>query len=159
MNRLAHEINRCARNHRDLSIILVDIDHFKSVNDRYGHLIGDAVLKRFAETLTTLSRGYDITGRYGGEEFVVALPEAGLHKAVQVAERMRECVAAATIPLPDGSTETVRVTASFGVAAKTVTSVQEADALIKEADDALYRAKEKGRNRVEASAGEMAPAA
>jgi two-component system chemotaxis response regulator CheY len=149
MNRLESENSRCARTHQNLSIILADIDYFKSINDRHGHLMGDVVLKRIADTLSMISRSYDITGRYGGEEFIVGLPETDLNQAVHIAERMREEVADTKFHFQEASPEFVRVTASFGVASKTATADEPAEALIKEADDALYRAKKNGRNRVE----------
>lgn len=151
MDRLGEEINRCLRNNRSLSIILMDIDHFKFINDMHGHLSGDFVLKRFAEGILETSRSYDVVGRYGGEEFIVCLPETSLAGAMTIAERMRKNIEDLEFHLHDRPDAVVRITASFGVASCTTQCLDQADSLISQADSALYLAKEKGRNCVESA--------
>jgi len=147
MERMDQEIKRSRRENNSFSLILSDIDYFKKVNDTFGHQAGDLVLRKFSDQLTTLTRPYDFVGRYGGEEFIACLPGAGDSQAEAIAERMRKRVEAMTIMLPDDS-KPVRVTASFGVASLRTNSGDTLDSLIKRADDALYRAKDDGRNRV-----------
>jgi two-component system, cell cycle response regulator len=147
MERMEQEMSRAQRGKRPLSFILADIDHFKTVNDTYGHQIGDLVLKRFADRLATSTRPYDFLGRYGGEEFVVCLAGADGIQAGSVAERMRQQIEDMKITLPD-DLGTVRITASFGTNSCTVEYGDKVDLLIKKADDALYLAKNKGRNCV-----------
>lgn len=138
------ELSRAARNTAPFSVIMLDIDHFKSVNDRFGHAAGDAALRLVASTLTQQVRAYDVVGRWGGEEFMILLPNTALAEARTAAERIREAIEAARLPVVnDGE---VQLTASLGVAALTgAASVQE---LTSQADTALYRAKQMGRNRV-----------
>jgi len=147
--RLPQEIRRAKRYGRDLSLLLCDIDHFKNVNDTYGHLVGDAVLKTFAECLThTIRQQVDWVGRYGGEEFLVVLPETDHAGAMVLAERLRENAAACHTMLDDC---TISVTASFGVTGFSPSEIQEsvkAETLLQEADRLLYEAKASGRNRV-----------
>jgi len=145
--RMEQEINRSLRENTSLSLILTDIDYFKKVNDRYGHQVGDLVLQGFTEQLLNSSRPYDFVGRYGGEEFVICLPGAGLSQSGSVAERMRSKVEEMKTVLPDGS-QSIRITASFGVTSFLMDSKEKADSLIKRADNALYKAKNEGRNRV-----------
>ena len=147
MERMEQEMSRAQREKKPISLILVDIDHFKNVNDTYGHQVGDLALQRFSGELTASARPYDFLGRYGGEEFVVCLPGADGLRAASVAERMRRQIENMEIMLPDNS-GSIRITASFGTASISVESGRNVDLLIKSADDALYRAKEKGRNRV-----------
>jgi two-component system cell cycle response regulator len=147
MERMEQEMSRAQREKKPLSLILADIDHFKSVNDTYGHQIGDLVLQRFVGQLTTSTRPYDFLGRYGGEEFVVCLPGADGLKAASVSERMRRQVEDMETMLPDDS-RSIRITASFGTASYSIESGKNIDLLIKRADDALYLAKNKGRNCV-----------
>jgi two-component system, cell cycle response regulator len=146
MERMDQETARSQRNNTPLSFILSDIDHFKKVNDTYGHQAGDLVLRQFCKTLSASMRHYDFIGRYGGEEFVVCLPGADGLEAQSAAERMRTQIEAMEIALPDGS-GSIRITASFGISSYAVESRESMDALIKRADDALYRAKDQGRNR------------
>jgi diguanylate cyclase (GGDEF)-like protein len=142
------ELARARRAGRPLSVLLVDIDHFKRVNDRYGHLFGDAVLVAVAEALRAATRPWDLVGRFGGEEFVVLLADVDLPTAAEIAERIRRQVAAARCPLdrPHLDGGAVGVTVSIGVA------VCEPPAGLPEsleaADAALYRAKAEGRDRV-----------
>lgn len=157
MERFGAELNRCLHKKQSLSVVLADIDHFKRVNDEYGHLAGDFILKRFAEVLDARRRPYDILGRYGGEEFIICLPETGTAQAAGIAGRMRKEVADTGFSLPGGDAA-IRITASFGVFSEAVRSQHTPEALIKAADDALYRAKEKGRNRVETvPSGDLIP--
>jgi diguanylate cyclase (GGDEF)-like protein len=141
LSRFTQEFEQGKRLNTDLSCIIVDIDHFKSVNDQFGHLTGDEVLKEIARLFQNIVRAYDIVGRYGGEEFLVILPDSNLEQAWNFAERMRMKVKEAVIA-------DVAVTISLGV-----TSLQESDSsiddLIKRADNALYAAKNAGRDRVE----------
>ena len=147
MERMEQEISRAQREKKSFSIILADIDHFKNVNDTYGHQVGDLVLQRFTGGLKTSARPYDFLGRYGGEEFLVCLPRTDGLQAASVAERMRGQIEDMVIMLPDDS-RSIRVTASFGTASYSIESGENTDLLIKRADDALYLAKNKGRNCV-----------
>lgn len=146
MERLEEEIDRSYRENRPLSLIMADIDHFKRINDTYGHQVGDLVLKRFTEQLSGVLRIYDFIGRYGGEEFTICLPHTDSHQSVSAAERMRNAVEQMTITLPDA--QPIKITASFGVGTLCEGSDKTMDAMIRRADDALYRAKKGGRNRV-----------
>lgn len=128
-----------------LVALMLDADHFKSVNDTHGHAVGDLVLKDLAKTLTNTLRDVDVCGRIGGEEFAVLLPHTPLNEALEVAERLREALAARKVPLPDGNT--LSFTVSVGLAMLT-TEDQYLDKLMQKADLALYQAKEQGRNRV-----------
>lgn len=139
------EFSRSQRHERELSVLMVDLDHFKQVNDTYGHHAGDVTLKKFAEACGHTLRQEDLTGRLGGEEFAVLLVDAGNEKAFEVAERLREAVAAVEIPVENH--EAIHVTASIGVATLG-TADANIEAILERADQALYRAKGAGRNRV-----------
>lgn len=130
---------------RNLALVLLDIDHFKRLNDSYGHLAGDNVLRNAVQKIAQLLRKVDVFARYGGEEFIVLLPEADLEQGVAVAEKLRAMLAAQAFALDDG--RELRITASFGVSA--LVAEEDLDRLIRQADEALYAAKHKGRNRVE----------
>jgi two-component system chemotaxis response regulator CheY len=147
MERVNEEIHRATREKRPLSLIMSDIDHFKRINDTYGHQAGDRVLQRFARELTESSRAYDFVGRYGGEEFVACLPGADTKEAGSTAERIRRRVEAMKIVLPDRP-DPVQITASFGTSTFRPASEDNLDQIFKRADDALYKAKKEGRNRV-----------
>ncbi len=135
------EAERASRLGQPLTAVLMDIDHFKSVNDTYGHAMGDTVLKELARMISRQARPYDLVARYGGEEFLILMPGAGLEQGKAAAERFRSHVAAARIEgLPHA------VTASFGVA--TLKPGEMPQTLFDRADKALYRAKAEGRNRV-----------
>lgn len=157
MQALMHEADE---NDEPISAIMVDIDHFKAINDRFGHATGDKVIKMLADILTQAVRADDLVGRYGGEEFCVALPGVGEAKAAEIAEQMRAIV-------HDGKTvqfsSAVRISASFGVScAQAGDGLLTPGALVDRADKALYEAKETGRNRVRRWSqltGEAAPAA
>ncbi len=126
--------------------MLCDVDFFKAYNDSYGHLAGDEVLKKVAEVISEHLRGGDMAYRYGGEEFLIILPEQSLESSVSTAERLRRAVEDLRIP-HEKNTPGV-VTISFGVAALSAGEPKSAENLLREADEALYRAKESGRNRV-----------
>jgi diguanylate cyclase (GGDEF)-like protein len=147
MERLEEELRRADRDHMPLAALLLDIDHFKLVNDRYGHPTGDQVLRVIAQILKASVRDVDLCGRYGGEEFVVVLPATSQAGAVKVAERIREAVAEHCFSL--GGQEASRLTVSLGVASYP-DDAQDLEALIADADLALYRSKQGGRNRVSA---------
>jgi len=147
------EVQRGLRYGTPLSLVLVDLDHFKAVNDRYGHHTGDAVLASFARTLIEAVRDIDIVGRWGGEEFVVLLPGTGYIEALQVAERMRAATADSRLYVQGRQ---ILYTASFGVAEFNPTELSFYGFLAR-ADTALYVAKDKGRNRVELANGKSPP--
>ncbi|MBW8484201.1 sensor domain-containing diguanylate cyclase [Actinomadura parmotrematis] len=138
------ELSRAQRTHDPLALLLIDIDHFKRVNDTYGHLVGDQVLVGVASTLLGQLRDYDMVGRFGGEEFVVLLPGADTVEACRVAERLRGRVRRLAVPAEDG---TVGVTISVGVALFRMHGGDLIE-LLAAADLALYRAKQSGRDRV-----------
>ncbi|MBW1779594.1 MAG: diguanylate cyclase [Deltaproteobacteria bacterium] len=146
---LPKELKRAIRYGRPMSLILIDVDHFKAVNDTYGHLAGDQVLKRLVETINESIRGdVDWVARYGGEEFVVVFPETAFEKAKLLAERLRMEVSQRKIPFKE---EEIRITASFGVAGFTSSrSMRDIsyEAILSLADKSLYQAKEEGRNRI-----------
>lgn len=146
MEALGKEVQRSIRKSGNLSIILLDIDHFKLVNDNYGHLQGDVVLQKVSLLLQKELRSYDCAARYGGEEFVAILPDSTLKEAVFVAERIRLSIQGAKFS--DDLADLV-LTVSLGVACFPDKGVSTVDSFIKLADDALYRAKNNGRNRVE----------
>jgi diguanylate cyclase (GGDEF)-like protein/PAS domain S-box-containing protein len=139
------ELNRTVRYGGKLSVLMMDLDHFKAVNDTYGHQTGDRVLRQLGELCRQELREIDIVGRYGGEEFACVLPETGLDSALEVAERFCKSVAATTLPMEQGLP--LQVTISIGVASLTV-STPNLDTLLSNADQALYDAKHQGRNRV-----------
>lgn len=141
------ELARARRYGRPLSIVAVDLDYFKHVNDLFGHASGDAVLRTFARALLEQTRRQDVVGRLGGEEFAIVLPEAGREAARELGERIRAGMDELDVSV-DGAP--VRVTASLGIAEALDEDLSAADALAR-ADRALYRAKHAGRNRVEAA--------
>ncbi len=145
------ELSLAEREKDSIAVIVADIDHFKSINDTYGHDVGDIVLKRVADRIRLSIRPYDAIGRMGGEEFLVILPKTHVKTAMVVANRLRTSVEEVPIELPDG--KALPVTLSLGVAAGRCRPGfrPEQDKLVKAADEALYRAKQAGRNRVEAS--------
>ncbi len=154
------EITRAARTRTPLALAMLDIDHFKQVNDTYGHLAGDAVLAALSATLRALLRDYDITGRFGGEEFAILLPHTDAQTAEQIAERLRVKLAQITVATGGaGSVQPpLRVTVSIGVATL-ATSRRDLNDLIAAADAAMYRAKAHGRNQVQVLADDAsAPA-
>lgn len=143
--RLLEELDRCRRYGRRLGLVMLDLDHFKEVNDRHGHLFGDEVLRRAVASWTSVLRSSDVLARYGGEEFCVLLPETGCVEAQSFGERIRTALSATEIEY--GACR-ARVTASAGVTASR--SEDGPDDILRRADAALYEAKAAGRDRVEA---------
>ena len=142
------ELRRARRSQTPVSMIMFDLDHFKDVNDRHGHLCGDAVLSAVGARMKEVLRGSDLKCRYGGEEFLVLLPETPLHGARRVAETLRREIAERPVPW---SGEALTITASFGLA-QTLPGEVNVQAVIARADQALYRAKDDGRNCVRIAA-------
>ena len=144
------EVGRAVRTRTPLAVAILDIDRFKVINDTYGHLVGDQVLKEIARMLDSLLRDYDRAGRFGGEEFSLLLPQTRAVDAFRIAERVRANIAGLSIIVP-GATggERVHVTVSIGVAALDSGSKREYSELMAAADAALYRAKSGGRNQVQ----------
>lgn len=143
--RLHEMFEHSLRLHEPVSVVMCDIDHFKHVNDTYGHAAGDEVLKQFAAILKDEAREIDRVGRYGGEEFLLLLPGTVLDAAVTFAERLRQRVDSHTFSYEGG---TLQRTVSFGVASWPHPKIHGREGMLKAADDALYVAKESGRNRV-----------
>lgn len=144
LERFSEEIRRSMRHKSNLSFLMLDLDHFKEKNDRFGHLVGDVVLKEIASILKANLREVDIIGRYGGEEFAIVLAGTGRDEAFKVAERIRESIGGAVLKAYD---EIVSTTVSVGISTFPDDGV-DMEALIESADRALYKAKESGRNRV-----------
>ena len=148
--RLPQEIKRSIRYKRSLSLILCDLDHFKLVNDRYGHVAGDAVLQGFVNCIVGSIRDQiDWAARYGGEEFLIVLPETDFKGALNLAERLRKVVSDTQFPVEG---QTIQITASFGVSGfspEVLGMDLSVDDMLKRVDTYLYQAKEGGRNRVE----------
>jgi diguanylate cyclase (GGDEF)-like protein len=146
---LPHEIKRALRYHHPLSVALCDLDHFKKINDRHGHLCGDMVLREFVQCLMSLIRSdMDWLARYGGEEFLLVLPETGFNNASRLAERLRKHIAKKAFKWEGAK---IMITASFGVTGfdqRRTADNFSADDLIQVADQYLYQAKNQGRNRV-----------
>jgi two-component system, cell cycle response regulator len=138
------EIERARSFGSPLTIVLADLDNFKQVNDAFGHHGGDVVLRAFADLIRSHVRDVDVSGRIGGEEFAILLPETDRAGAANVAERMRHSLNAVAIALSDE--HSIRVASSFGVAE--LEPDQSGDGLLRAADAALYRAKDEGKNRV-----------
>ena len=152
-SRAEMEIKRSLRTGHEISFLMLDIDHFKNVNDQYGHLIGDAVLVNLVKCCQEQLRAIDIFGRVGGEEFFVVLPESSGHDAFQLAERLRKHVSATETAA--GYAQTISITISLGIATFSPGLVGETNSAVilkrffKMSDDAMYRAKSGGRNRTE----------
>ena len=147
LKHLSVEISRFKRFKEDFSIAIMDIDHFKKVNDTYGHDVGDEVLKIVSKVVTSTLRNYDLVGRIGGEEFAILFPKTELSNAKLVCERIADAVRNAVISTPDGK---ISVTASFGLTSVSG-DMSEATVILKKADIMLYQAKQAGRNRIEVS--------
>jgi diguanylate cyclase (GGDEF)-like protein len=152
----AVELARAARTQCPTCILMLDLDHFKAVNDRCGHLAGDQALGVVAGLLRAQLRQYDLAGRFGGEEFVVMLPQTGVTQALQIAQRLRSAVAEARVDTIDvrASEVNLRVTISIGVA---IAESADLDAILTAADSACYQAKMAGRNRVRLWPYELRP--
>ena len=148
LNLLQREVQRRQRSGEALGVIMADVDHFKNINDSYGHLVGDAVLAEVARRLTASVRGYDSVGRYGGEEFLVIVPGCDPKGLVVSAERLRGVIAESPI---DSASGPIPVTLSVGLVSVDAGNAEPVEhiALVQAADSALYRAKAGGRNRVE----------
>ena len=149
-SRLVEELSRAGREHSPLTCLMIDVDHFKRVNDRFGHLVGDEVLREVAQRIESEVRTSDVAARYGGEEFVVLLPNTNLSDAERLAQRVRTAVAGSPIALADGSQ--LDLTVSIGLAQTRPGSDAElklaGERLLAQADVALYEAKGAGRNAV-----------
>jgi len=143
---LSGELDRARRYNLALTILLLDIDRFKTINDTRGHIAGDSVLRQVGELLKREARSVDIVARYGGEEFVVVMPETAGHGAAIFAERVRSRVQ--NRDFADPGSDPVRVTVSIGVASVPDDRVHSPESFISLADQALYRAKNEGRNLV-----------
>lgn len=146
MEQAERELARTVRYEKPLSLLMLDIDHFKQINDRYGHRMGDAALKKFAAVCRQTLRDVDVMGRVGGEEFAILLPETEGSKAMEVADRLRLALATAKVPVPTGGLP-IQFTVSIGVAALS-SPHDNMDVLFSLADNALYDAKNAGRNQV-----------
>jgi diguanylate cyclase (GGDEF)-like protein len=147
LERLEHEIVCAKRDRGPLGILMLDVDHFKSINDTHGHLVGDAMLQELGRRMQSLGRRYDLVGRYGGDEFLAVLPGCDLPRAVSVARRLHQRLCVKAVRLPVGE---IALEMSVGVTAWSSGGGRSA-ALIDHADRALYKAKERGRNRVEST--------
>jgi two-component system, cell cycle response regulator len=145
MEVLDREASRCKRTRQEMSVLIADIDHFKTINDTYGHLVGDRVIKEVALKLASVLRPYDSVGRFGGEEFLILAPNCTISEAMEVAERLRLRVAREKLTIGQFS---IPVTVSVGVS-NVNGSVLDVNLALQTADAALYHAKNKGRNRVE----------
>src|SRR5436190_3083621 len=148
LNLLQREVQRRQRSGEALGVIMADVDHFRNINDSYGHLVGDAVLAEVARRLTASVRGYDSVGRYGGEEFLIIAPGCDPQGLIISAERLRGVIAESPI---NGTSGPIPVTISVGLVSVGPGSLKPFKhiALVQAADSALYRAKAKGRNRLE----------
>ncbi len=152
-NHLSSLFERSEAQELSLSTLILDIDHFKKINDTYGHDVGDAVLVELATRLERNVRGIDLACRYGGEEFVILMPETDMAYARMIAERLREDIASRPIEIKGDKPQSLNITVSIGLATTDWSDGNESpQRLVKRADDALYRAKETGRNKVEEAA-------
>jgi two-component system, cell cycle response regulator len=157
LDALERESRRAFRSKEPLSVVMLDLDSFKKINDTYGHLLGDAVLKEVGRRLVAAFRGYDYVGRYGGEEFLAVVPGCGREDLIVLAERARQSVSSSTVPTTAGE---IPVTVSLGVASAQIQDIQkDPEDLLRQADSALYLAKSNGRNRVEVAGGTKAAGA
>lgn len=146
LERLSAEVDRARRFRNQLSMLMVDVDYFKSINDQHGHMVGDAILRQLATLLSSAARTVDVVARYGGEEFVMILPETSTDGAVVFAERLRERIRGHRFEVD--ANRTFHLTCSVGVATFPSPRVTSTDDLFARADEALYRAKSGGRNLV-----------
>jgi len=141
---LERELAGAIRHKRPLAVAVIDADHFKAVNDNFGHIAGDYVLRKIAHVIQGVIRKDELLARYGGEEFVIVMPESTLEQAATLAEKVRKLIEETEFHFEE---HTIPVTVSVGVASH-YSKVQDVDGFIKVADEALYRAKDTGRNRV-----------
>jgi diguanylate cyclase (GGDEF)-like protein len=144
--RLDEEVERSKRFGSDFSVVMMDIDDFKHLNDSFGHPVGDRLLRGIAETIRRQMRAVDTAARYGGEEFAMILPRTSMVDGYNQAERIRQQIADYRFTADD---QVLSVTASFGIASFPESGAEDAESLIRLADRALYRAKRTGKNRVE----------
>ena len=149
---LQRELERARRESNPLGVVMADLDHFKQINDTYGHMAGDAVLQEVAKRLSASVRPYDSVARYGGEEFLIVAPNCDPGRGLNLAQRLRSSLDQKPIDLPEGL---LPLTCSLGVAIGGLASKDNSDSLLRAADAALYRAKANGRNRIELAAAEM----
>jgi two-component system cell cycle response regulator len=156
MDALRNELSRQVREQKPFGVILVDIDHFKNVNDTYGHLCGDEVLQAVARRMKECMRPYDTVGRYGGEEFLIIASAADARGTLALAERIRRVLESKPVVTQAGE---VRITASLGAAMSTDARGADPQTLLRLADKALYRAKDQGRNRAELAGSQESDAA
>ena len=150
---LRKELARASRESQPTAALIVDLDHFKEVNDSYGHLAGDAVLREAAKRMLAAVRGYDAVGRYGGEEFLIVLPGCDGADALAQAERVRHAVASKPFMVFAGTP--IAVTCSIGISSRPNPTPTDSDGLVRDADQALYLAKNSGRNQVVARIPEL----
>jgi diguanylate cyclase (GGDEF)-like protein len=146
LDTIARELKRARREQTALALIMIDVDHFKRINDQHGHLTGDAVLRGVALRISSVIRSYDSFGRYGGEEFLILAPCATSAGAMRIAERLRRGIEASTF---ETGSEKIRLTISLGVALSTEGGVRDTHMLVHAADTALYRSKRAGKNQAE----------
>ena len=146
MEAAAQDIAYARRNHLSISLVMIDADHFKKINDEHGHPVGDEALKTIARLIDTEKRMEDRLGRYGGEEFIMLLRGKGEEDASLFCERLRQTIAKEVISVGEGK---ISITVSIGFCSGSGPKLSDLDDLIKKADEALYQAKESGRNRVE----------
>lgn len=144
LERLDQELDRCRRENSSVAVLLGDLDHFKAINDRYGHPVGDEVLRQAAVRILNTVRTYDLVGRYGGEEFLMVLPGCGPADALARAEQLRETVASPPVPTVQGP---IPITMSLGVLSSGGWRLPACADILREVDAALYAAKDAGRNR------------
>jgi diguanylate cyclase (GGDEF)-like protein len=147
--RIEEEIERSKRYGTAFSVVMVDVDDFKHLNDTHGHLIGDRVLRGIANVVKSQMRGVDTAARYGGEELALILPRTEMVSAYNVGERIRAAIAELRITTDTDASQSLRVTASFGIASYPESKARDGEDLVRRADRALYRAKKTGKNRVE----------
>ncbi|HWP83633.1 MAG TPA: GGDEF domain-containing protein, partial [Terriglobia bacterium] len=150
---LHRELERSSREEKPVGLVLADLDHFKKINDSFGHLAGDAVLREAARRMLAVVRPYDFIGRYGGEEFLIVFPGAGTADTLGLAERLRHCVRNGPLELPEGP---IALSMSLGAGSFAGGSRREVSAAVRAVDEALYRAKRGGRNRTELAAESLA---
>ncbi len=149
---LRRERSRQVRGNGSFGIVLLDVDHFKQVNDTHGHLCGDAVLQEVVRRITATVRAYDTVGRYGGEEFLVVAPSSDASNVLGLAERIRRAVEAHPISTAEGE---ISITVSLGAAVSSGAAPLDPELMLSTADEALYRAKEGGRNRSEMGVSDL----
>ncbi|PYX92787.1 MAG: diguanylate cyclase response regulator [Acidobacteria bacterium] len=143
---LRRELDRAQRSSKPFGLLMIDLDHFKRINDTYGHLVGDTVLKEVAQRLAGSVRSYDWVGRYGGEEFLVIVSDCPREAVAKYAERLRAAVGATPVSTEIGE---IQIATTIGATSAQPPGYPDQDSLLRFADAALYRAKEQGRNRVE----------